>query len=351
MNSINIPKILFALSLIVVFSCSKTEENVPLTGPQGSITVDKLVRKASLRDQVIPFSVLNEAGDDVTSITTFYVDGQEITGSSFSSSVVGDFEVYGIYTENGVEITTNTEAFSVIIPKRKVVLEDYTGTWCGYCPSVAGAIEDAHDVTSNIAVIALHETANSSPDPMHFEEVQTIQDEFGVSGLPAARINRTTVWTSPYSTGDFVNLAGTDTDLAIAMVSEISGSTLTVKVDVVYENGSIEGDKLVLYLLESGIIHDQTNYYNTDPTSPYYQMGNPIPDFVHNEVLRQSLTQVLGDGISTTAALIENSKTYTTSIPSDYNVANLSLVAMVVSADNSARNAQFAHVSEDKAYE
>ncbi len=33
------------------------------------------------------------------------------------------------------------------------------------------------------------------------------------------------------------------------------------------------------------------------------------------------------------------------------DVANLSLVAMVVSADNSARNAQFADIDEDKAYE
>lgn len=351
MKTINIPKILLALSLVVVFSCSKTEENVPLTGPQGTITVDKLVRKASLRDQIIPFSVINDNGDDVTSLTTFYVDGQEISGSSFSSSDIGDFEVYGRYSENGVEITTNTESFSVIIPKRKVVLEDYTGTWCGYCPSVAGAIEDAHDVTGNIAVVALHETANSSPDPMHFDEVQAIQDQFGVSGLPAARINRTTVWADPYSTSDFTSMAGADTDLAIAMVSEISGSTLTVKVDVVYENGSVDGDKLVVYLLESGIIHNQTNYYNTDPTSPFYNLGNPIPNFVHNEVLRLSLSQILGDEISATAALTESSKTYSVTIPSNYITANLSLVAMVVSADNSARNAQIAHVSEDKAYE
>ena len=345
------PKILVALALLVIFSCSKTEDNVPLTAPTGQITVEKIVRQASLKNQIIPFSVLNEMGDDVTATTTFYVDGQEITGNTFSSPTVGEFEVYGKYTENGVLITTNTVPFSVIIPKRKVVLEDYTGTWCGYCPSVAHAVELAHDATNDIAVVAIHKTASSLPDPMHFDDVEILQNEYGVSGFPSARINRSTVWNTPYDIANIVSMAGVETDLAIAILSKLDGNTLTVRTDVVFENGSLSGDKLVVYLLESGIIHEQTNYYNTDVTSPYYQLGNPIPNFVHNEALRLSLTEVLGDNISATAELEEFSKTFSVTISAEYNQANLSLVAMVVNADNSARNSQFADVSEDKAYE
>ena len=69
MKKIKIPKILMAFALLVVLSCSKTEENVSLTAPTGEITVDKIVRQASLRNQLIPFSVLNAAGEDVTEIT------------------------------------------------------------------------------------------------------------------------------------------------------------------------------------------------------------------------------------------------------------------------------------------
>ena len=147
-------------------------------------------------------------------------------------------------------------------------------------------------------------------------------------------------------------MAGVETDLAIAILSKLDGDILTVQTDVVYENGSVNGDKLVVYLLESGVIHEQTNYYNTDVTSPYYQLGNPIPNFVHNEALRLSLTEVLGDNISATAELEEFTKVFSVAIPDAVvDVANLSLVAMVVSADNSARNAQFADIDEDKAYE
>jgi thiol-disulfide isomerase/thioredoxin len=351
MIKLKMPKLIIALTLLVVLSCSKSEENVSLIPPTAEITVEKIVREASLRSQVIPFSVLNEMGDDVTSTTTFYVDGEEITGNTFSSPVIGEFEVYGTYNENGVFITTNTVPFTVIIPKRKIVVEDYTGTWCGYCPSVAHAVEVAHAATNDIAVVAIHKTASSIPDPMHFDDIQLLQDEFGVSGFPSARINRSTVWSSPYEVDGIVSMAGVETDLAIAILSKLEGNTLTVRTDVVYENGSGSGDKLVVYLLESGVIHEQTNYYNSDATSPFYQQGNPIPDFVHNEALRLSLTEVLGDNISATAELEEFSKTFTVTIPAEFVVANLSLVAMVVSADNSARNAQFANLDQDKAYE
>jgi thiol-disulfide isomerase/thioredoxin len=351
MKKMKMSKLILTFSVLVILSCSKTEENVSLTAPTAQITVDKIVRQASLRNQVIPFSVLNEMGDDVTAMTTFYVDGEQVTGNTFSSAIVGEFEVYGTYNENGVLVTTNTVPFIVIIPKRKIVVEDYTGTWCGYCPSVAHAVEEAHAATNDIAVVAIHKTASSIPDPMHFDDIQLLQDEFGVSGFPSARINRTTVWSSPYEVDGIVSMAGVETDLAIAILSKLDGNTLTVRTDVVYENGSGNGDKLVVYLLESGIIHEQINYYNSDVTSPFYQLGNPIPDFVHNEALRLSLTEVLGDNIASTAELEEFSKTFTVTIPAEFNVANLSLVAMVVSADNSARNAQIAYVDEDKAYE
>ena len=290
-------------------------------------------------------------GTDVTAEATFYVNNNVISGTQFSSATEGNFEVYATYELAGSTLTTQTKEFVVFVPKRKVVIEDYTGTWCGYCPSVAAAIVNTHNVTSDIAVVAIHETANSSPDPYHFPQVQLLKDEFGVDGLPAARINRTTQWNMPYSTSDVTNIAGEETNLAIAINSQLTGNSFTVQVKTVFETGSIAGDKLVVYLVENGIIYQQTNYYNTDPTSPYFGLGNPIPNFEHNEVLRQSLSGIFGDNISATAAYEVNTKNFTTTIPADYNANNLQIVAMVVSADNSARNAQFADVNENKGYE
>jgi thiol-disulfide isomerase/thioredoxin len=342
--------------LLIVFfggliSCSKTEENVPLDPPTAEISVDKLVRKASLRNQLIPFTIINEEGEDFTSIATFYVNGIAIEGNTFSSEVIGDFEVFGVYLNEGVETTTNTESFSVIIPKRKIIIEDYTGTWCGFCPGVLGAIESVEELTDEIAVVAIHETANSNPDPMHFPQVQDLKDMFGVDGLPAARINRTSSWSSPYDTEEVTGMAGDVTDFAISILSQLTDNELVVEVNIVYENGSVPGDKLVVYLVEDGIIYDQTNYFNADETSPFYQMGDPIPNFEHHKVLRKSISQLFGDAISSTSALETYSRTLSVVVSPEYNIDNLSLVAMVVSEDNTGKNAQTALINEDKEYE
>ncbi|SDE87390.1 Thioredoxin [Ulvibacter litoralis] len=305
-----------------------------------------------LREQENSFTLIDVEGNDVSTTASFFVNGTAISNNVFSSSTTGIFEVYATYDLAGTTVTTETKSFEVYIPKRKVVLEDYTGTWCGYCPAVAAAIEDVHEVTNDIAIVAIHETSFSYPDPMHFDQVQDLKDAFGVDGLPAARINRTATWLEPYATGEVTSMAGQDTDTAIAISSQVEGQNLSVEVKIISEQGIPSGKKLVVYLLESGIIHDQVNYYNTVPGSPFYGLGNPIPDFVHNETLRLSLSSsIFGDSVSETAALTEYSKSLSVAIPSDYVVANLSLVAMLVNDDNSAINAQFAHVNEAKNYE
>ena len=351
MISKKLPKLALLFAVLLITACSKTEDNVSLTLPTAEIEVDELVRKASLRNQEIPFKIINESGEDVTSLATFYVDGEAIDGNVFTSDVIGDFEVYGVYIQDGVEITTNTEPFSVIIPKRKIVVEDYTGTWCGFCPRVAGAIQSLKQETDDIAIVAIHETANSFPDPMHFAQIQTLKDEFEVEGLPAAKINRTTNWLIPHANSDITSIAGQDTNLAIAINSEMDGSELLVQINVVSEQAIEATDKLVVYLLEDGIVHDQVNYLNGDPTSPFHNLGDPIPNFVHDEVLRNSLTGVLGNSIPATEALTEYVTSFTFNVPANYVVDNLLFVAMVVDENNTAKNAQTAHVNENKSYE
>ena len=207
------------------------------------------------------------------------------------------------------------------------------------------------ELTDEIAVVAIHETANSNPDPMHFPQVQDLKDMFGVDGLPAARINRTSSWSSPYDTEEVTGMAGDVTDFAISILSQLTDNELVVEVNIVYENGSVPGDKLVVYLVEDGIIYDQTNYFNADETSPFYQMGDPIPNFEHHKVLRKSISQLFGDAISSTSALETYSRTLSVVVSPEYNIDNLSLVAMVVSEDNTGKNAQTALINEDKEYE
>jgi thiol-disulfide isomerase/thioredoxin len=345
--------VLLIFTAFVISSCSRTEDNISLLPPTADIVVDDLVRKTSLRNQEIPFKIINELGEDISLQATFFVNDSEIQGNVFTSGTIGEFEVYGVYTENGTVVTTNTETFDVIIPKRKVVVEDYTGTWCGYCPIVTAAIDDAHDMTDDLTIITIHKTGSGDPDLLHFPQVDELRDAFGVFGYPTAKINRTINWSNPYSLDEITNLTGLDTNIGIAINSELSTDTndLIIEVELVNEQSFMIGDKLVVYLLESGILQDQVNYYNDDPTSPYYQLGNPIPNFEQNHGLRNSLTNLTGDAISSTAALATYNRTFSFSIPENYNTANMSLVVLVVNSDNTALNSQFAELGENKPYE
>ncbi len=345
--------LILIVAVATIVSCSKTEDNVSLEPPTGEIVVDELVRVASLRKQEIPFKVINEAGEDVSLETTFYVDEVAIDGNVFSSETIGEFQVYGVYTDGEVIVTTNTEDFRVIIPKRKVVIEDYTGTWCGFCPRATEAIHEVHDLTNDITVVAIHETGSGDPDLLDFSQMEELKDVFNIGGFPQVRLNRTTDWVFPtFDVADVMAMAGTDTNFAIAINSELSEENdLVVEVEVVYEEGSLPGDKLVVYLLESGVIQDQKNYFNNVEESIYYQAGSPILDFEHNHGLRNSLSNLTGDEISGTAELESYIRTFSLTVPDHYNKENLSIVAMVVSSDDTARNSQFADVNESKSYE
>ena len=316
---------------------------------QRALTID--VPKA-LRNQTITFGLFDDQGNDVSLEAIFYINGTAISGNTFSSSTPALFEVKATYEIENEIFTSVKKGFEVFVPKRKVLIEDYTGTWCGFCPAVAVAIDKVRDATENVAVVAIHKTSSTIPDPLDFRRIQELQDMFGVdNGFPKAQLNRTIAWPDPYELSQVIGMAGSDTDVSIAINSQLNGSNLSVKVKVVYENGSTAGDKLVVYLLENGVVSPQANYFDRTPGHKYEGLGNPIPNYIHNDALRNSLSNLFGDAIPNTPAFKEFIKEYSFTVPSDYVGSNLSFVVMVVNPDNSAKNAQFSTINENKNYE
>ncbi len=318
-----------------------------------ALTID--VSRA-MNNQTITFGLLDNTGNNTASEATFYVNNVAISGFTYSSATEGTYEVYAEYLVNGETFTTPAKNFTVYIPKRNVVIEDYTGTWCGYCLKALVAIDTVKVMADyHVSVVAIHKKSLGY-EPMHFPQVSDLQAEFNIPNeFPQGQLNRTVKWNSLpgsnlYDMDAVTSIAGVETDNSVAISSQISGSTLTVDAKVIYKNGSEPGDKLVVYLLESGIIADQANYFDGDPSSPYFGKGNPIVGFVHHDALRNSLSGLFGDNIPETSAYQEYKKTYTFTVPSEYNAANLSFVVMVVKADNSAKNSQYAELGETKIY-
>jgi thiol-disulfide isomerase/thioredoxin len=340
--------ILLVLIVGIISACSKKEDFTGQDDEQiEEIQIGLTFRQASLRNQQVDFHVFDDEGNEITENVSFYVDGNLLADGTFLSPVEGTFEVFAEYELNGIVYTTDVETFDVVIPKRKVVLEDYTGTWCGYCPSLDAAIREVALLTDDITAVAIHNN-----DDLALAIEPTIREEFGVFGFPSGRINRTTTWGSAlnFPASVVTDLAGNATNMAISITSQVSNSSLLVKINVASED-DIQDKKLVVYLLEDGILRDQTNYFNNDETSPYFGLGNPIPDFELDHVLRATLSDAFGDPITNTTALTDFEANYSFDIPADYVVNNLSIVVMVVEEDNSAVNSQHVKVNESVFYE
>ncbi|MBW2936651.1 Omp28-related outer membrane protein [Aureisphaera sp. CAU 1614] len=340
--------VLILIVTIVFISCSKKEDFSAEEQQQTEeIEIGLTFRKSSLKDQEIAFKVFDSEGTEITENITFFVDGAVLEGNTFQSNAEGSFEVYAEYTVEDQTVVTDTETFTVVTPKRKIVLEDYTGTWCGYCPSLDAAINSVAQQTNHISVVAIHNN-----DDLALAIEPTIRQEFGVFGFPSGRINRTTTWGSAlnFPEDQVLDIAGENVNTAISIDSKVENGNLFVEVNVASE-ASLQDRKLVVYLVEDGIIRDQTNYFNNDSNSPYYQLGDPIIDFELNHVLRAAISDVFGDVIPNTAELTDYTANYNYNLPSDFVVENLSLVVMVVDMDNSAINSQHAHVGESIFYE
>ena len=68
-------------------------------------------------------------------------------------------------------------------------------------------------------------------------------------------------------------------------------------------------------------------------------------DYSHQNVLRQTLTNITGDILPEIQALSDFNKKFNVNIDMDYNPLELGLVAIIVDNDNNAINSQFAIIN------
>ena len=231
--------------------------------------------------------------------------------------------------------------------KKRVLIEDYTGTWCGNCTRVSYAIDQMYDQSDKVVSVAIH----NGNDPYNFIGIQPLKDMILPNAdleLPQSRLNRTIVWTSPEPSNlqQAKSLTGNNAGLGIAMSSTVANGTVNLDVQMKFAQ-NYTGLKIVVYALENHLIFKQANY------TSYYGNVNPVLNYEHNHVLRQGITNLLGDSITEeTTAGQTVTKSFSFPIPSNFsNPENISFVAMIVNADNLALNARHADKNENQSFE
>ncbi len=362
-------KILKSLAYLMAFavtfsSCSKSTDTGTPTSSSITITLNKQTISADGFDEAT-VTVKDESGADVTANSSIIVNGSIISGNKISVNFGTTGTSYEVYAAKNNAISNKlTLNFTNPGPSKystKVLVEDCTGAWCGWCPRLAYKFDNFMVNNSRIFMVGVH-----NGDTYALSSVESsLRAKFGVNSFPSGIVNRSRTFNDNGNISSLADSTDLGTYLRTRMVTglaintTISGNTLNVTTKVGFDGNVSQSLKLVVMLVQDNIVLAQTNYYNANnsyPGNPYYSSGNPVTNFVHKNVLRSTPTGILGADI-TGASQTKNGE-YTashainiTGLPS----ANLKVVAFVVFADGQTKsgilNAQWVAAGQNKAYD
>ena len=233
---------------------------------------------------------------------------------------------------------SNTDENIPVVGKftKNVLIEDYTGTWCQYCPRVIYGIQKVEEENLKAYPVAIHRGnppgSPSTVDPFNFPAT-TLENTVGVSGHPTAMLNRKQVWNNETSTNEVKKQIKVNADLGLALNSTVSGGNINLDVNIKFD-ANLANLKLVVYVLEDGLIYNQIN------STSYFGGVSPIVNMEHNHVLRACLTDLVnGAALTGTDDGATITKNFSVPVPSNVSdVSKMSFVAFVIDSTGKAIN-------------
>jgi len=226
------------------------------------------------------------------------------------------------------------------VENKNVVLEEFTGIHCVYCPqghAIAQGIQDAHPDDVFLINVHVGSFATPSAGEPDFRTIfgTSIVGQTGLTGYPQGTVNRhvfsglgVSGTATAMNRGNWSNAANQilaqTSYVNVGVEAEIDVATreLTVHVEAYYTGDSPETTNLInIALLQDNTLGPQTG-------------GNAGSNYNHMHRLVWMLTGQWGETISTTTTGTFYENTYTYTIPAAYNsieavLANLRIVAFV----------------------
>lgn len=257
---------------------------------------------------------------------------------------------------NADEDMSNNEA-SLSIPllskfgQHKVVVEEYTGSRCGYCVRGAAGMERlARDLKDKSVCIAAH-----SGDNMAIQGYAAIQQY--VQGAPQAVVDRE-ITCDPYfgqdntvfGIGNLVKERAAKIvpfDVFIDVADGSNATTKNITANLLFYGDMGKCDyKVAFVLLEDGLIGSQFNYYAGTAGQPedlakYSSMPSKIKDFVFDDVARD-ISAFGGINYWTGQEILANQPltyTYRMNVSNAKNIDNCGVAVLVFNKDGVIVNA------------
>ncbi len=234
-------------------------------------------------------------------------------------------------------------------PTKRVLMEEGTGTWCGWCPRGAVYTEQFDTVYAGSAIIVAVHNADPMADAVYDLGLGTL-----ISGYPSGAVDRKDIDVDPTDFGiSYLNRIN-DVSPADVGVSAYF-NTVSRQVDVVVSAtfaAELTGNfRLNAVLVEDDVVgttgaYNQVNYYSsTSQNLPLVGAGhnwqtdpNPVPfsSMVYQFVGRNIMGGFEGQIGSVPSTVINGttySYTFSTTIPVTWNENNMRVIGMLQDAD------------------
>jgi Secretion system C-terminal sorting domain/Outer membrane protein Omp28 len=259
------------------------------------------------------------------------------------STIVGKNILISITAVNGVANPSPADGFlykrfntiSQTVP-RKVIFEEGTGTWCGWCPRGAVAMDYMHTTYPNDFIgVAVH-----NGDGMTVVEYNS---GAAFSGYPGMNVDRSVkgIGISPGTMESYMNdRKNLINPASVSATANLSGSNITILANAVFRTSStIENYRFGVIITEDNVTgFSQTNYYSGGANGVmggYETKANPVPasEMVYNHVGRVLLGGFNGQAGSIPTTIVDGQPvnyTFNYTIPSTINLAKINAIIVII---------------------
>lgn len=337
---------------------------VPNDASVDAVTLNRYSQTST--NNTLAVSVKNEGSNAITSVQINWNDGtdhiQTITGLNIAPGATASVNHptavnYATVVEKDLAVTisqVNTVADSdpsnntgsgkintvSAVEEKSVVIEEGTGTWCGWCPR--GAVAMDYMVTTyptDFIGIAVH-----NADPMTVTEYD---NGANFTGFPGSNVDRVLLDQS-VSQSAFVSYYNARKDLivpaAVSVAASGAGSSVTVVASATFRTVFAAANyRLGVIIIEDGVTgttsgYNQANYYAGGASGAmggFESLPDPVPaaQMEYNHVGRALLGGYNGQTGSVPAAITDGqtvSYTFNYAVPATSNKANMHAVAVLI---------------------
>lgn len=255
---------------------------------------------------------------------------------TIDNAVVGEEVLDYVYPLNA-----SFRLHSGTYPRQKHLVEQYTSTYCTYCPLGNSMLSILTSQRDDIIWVGVHGNLGAGIDPYTTAQGDSIMNYVGNTSYPAATFDRSTGWESERSIvssigyyAEYHQQIADELGLFFDHVAELNPTFATIEITpvvnletreaVITVSGQMSPDfdllmgddnKLTVYLTEDSIIARQLN------------AGVWSDRYMHNGVFRMALGSVKGVDFNKTEDGYSNE--FNVTIPADWNINNVNVVAFI----------------------